>query len=343
LIPEVNTNRRDFFVHQLGIDISKEKFDVCLLSETGKQKEKAFANKLFGFKQLLVWLEQNASGEIHACMEGTGKLWEALAEYLHEHGFAVSVVNPAKIKGFGQSELRRSKTDILDAGLIARFCKLHCPQQWRPPTPQVKAIRDRQRYIDALKDHRVQEYNRVQAGPIDAQVRECIDRHIAFLDEEIKRFEKELLQFVKANYETNRQFTLLTSILSIGPVTALTVMGELGKLDQFATARQLEVFCGLTPLISESGSSVRKRSKISKIGNWRVRKALYMPAVCAIRSNPNIAAFAARLRAAGKPAKVIICAVMRKLLRIIFAVLRSDAPYVLDCDTTPPLAVRAAV
>jgi transposase len=329
-------------MQQLGIDISKEKFDVCLLSEARQPKIKMFSNHPFGFKSLTSWLKANNVENVHACMEGTGKLWEPLAEYLHEQGFSVSVVNPAKIKGYGQSELRRSKTDSLDAALIARFCKLHRPELWLPIPAETKAVRDRQRYIDALKDHRVQENNRLKSGRLDDRVREAIDHHIDFLNLQIKNLEEELRQLVHANESMKRQFTLLTSILGVGKVTATTVIGELGSLEQFRNSRQLEAFCGLTPQITQSGSSVRKRTRISKVGNWRVRRALYMPAICAIRTNPTIRTFAERLQDAGKPPKVIICAVMRKLLRIIFAVVRTDKPYELDLVHMPPRAVTLA-
>jgi transposase len=141
-------------MYQLGIDISKAKFDASLLID-GKPKLKTFDNTVDGFGELLRWLAPHEVDSIHACMEGTGRLWEPLSEFLHSKNFVVSVVNPAKIKGFAQSELRRSKTDEIDARIIARFCRAQNPAAWVPPPPEIKAIRDRQRYIEALKDNRI--------------------------------------------------------------------------------------------------------------------------------------------------------------------------------------------
>ena len=322
-------------MYQLGIDISKAKFDAALLID-GKYKSKVCDNNIDGFNALIQWLEPHDHRVIHVCMEGTGRLWEPLAEFLYARNFVVSVSNPAKIKGFAQSELRRSKTDEIDAKIIARFCRAHDPAPWVAPAAEIKAIRDRHRYIDALKDQRIQENNRLKSGVLDPLVEAAIHVHIEFLKTQIKALEKDLLTFIKAHPAVQRDFELLTSIISIGHNTAVAFLGELSAAEHFTSGRELEVFCGLAPRLLESGSSVRTRSKISKVGNSRIRRALYMPAVCAIRCNPVIREFALRLKLAGKPGKVIVCAVMRKLLRLMFAVLKSGKPYDLNHVSVKP-------
>lgn len=311
----------------LGVDISKATFDASLLVN-GKHKNKCFQNANKGFEELTVWLTKAGSGEqVHVCMEGTGKLWESLAEFLYDKGFHVSVVNPVRVKGYGKSELRRSKTDVLDAELIARFCRAQNPTAWKPRAPEMKAVRDRQRYISELKESRTQEKNRLQAGRIDTAIEKRILMHIEYINREIEAIKQEIQEMVKADEKLLDEVQLLQSIVGVGETTAVTFLAELPAMENFPNARALETFCGITPRRFESGTSVRGRNRISKIGNPRIRSALYLPAVAAIRANPVMREFAERLKAAGKPAKVIICAVIRKLIRLMFAILKSGKPF----------------
>jgi len=160
-----------------------------------------------------------------------------------------------------------------------------------------------------------------------SRVQSAIEEHIEYLDQKIDDLETEVLELIKSNQKLSRDYKLLTSIDGVGQNTAVTFLGELSGGENFSKSRQLEVFCGIAPRLYESGSSVRARSKISKIGNARMRHALYMPAMCALRHNSSLQEFVARLRANGKPGRVVVCAVMRKLLRIMFAVIKSGKPY----------------
>ena len=137
----------------LGIDIAKQKFDVALLAD-GKTKHKTCKNSTEGFDTLMIWLEKQGVQKVHACMEATGNYGEDLAIYLHEAGHKVSIVNPARIKGFAQSELIRTKTDKLDAGVIARFCLAMKPETWIPPGPEIRSLRALVRRVDSLIDMR---------------------------------------------------------------------------------------------------------------------------------------------------------------------------------------------
>jgi transposase len=135
----------------LGIDIAKQKFDVALLID-GKTKHKVCKNSAEGFEILSLWLEKQKPQKVHACMEATGNYGEDLAIYLHDAGHIVSIVNPARIKGFAQSELIRTKTDKLDAALIARFCLAMKPGPWSPPSPEIRSLRALVRRVDSLID-----------------------------------------------------------------------------------------------------------------------------------------------------------------------------------------------
>jgi transposase len=150
----------------VGIDISKAKFDAALL--VGERvRHGTFSNTEAGFQQCLTWLARHRPDPAlpwHACMEATGNWGLDLAAFLHANQVQVSMVNPARIKAFAGSELARNKTDRLDAGLIARFCRAHAPPAWTPPLPHLRELRELVRRCDALKAARVQELNRQKSG-----------------------------------------------------------------------------------------------------------------------------------------------------------------------------------
>src|SRR5208283_3177334 len=172
----------------LGIDIAKQKFDVALLLD-GKTKHKTCKNSAEGFESLSLWLEKQGVQKVHACLEATGNYGEDLAIYLYEASHTVSIVNPACIKGFAQSELIRTKTDKIDAGVIARFCLAMKPEPWIPPTPAIRSLRALVRRVDSLVDMRSQEKNRISTA--HESVVFLIKEHIAYLDQEIEKIRKQ--------------------------------------------------------------------------------------------------------------------------------------------------------
>ena len=309
----------------VGIDLSKLKFDAAVLCD-GKTKDRVFANNIDGFEKFVAWLAPHPLNDLHICMEGTGRFWEPLAEYLVARGFAVSVVNPLQIKGFADSELRRSKTDRIDARIISRFCKALVPAVWTPPSPQIKKMRDYQRHLDSLIEDRTRQINRFKSGELDDCVKESIGRNLKHLGSEIEWFEKQIELMIKDSEELSPARKIMT-IIGVGQATAAKVIGELGSIDRFQRTREAEIFCGLAPRQYESGSSVRGKSKLSKRCNTRIRAALFMASLSGMRHNPQLRTFAERLRSKNKLGKVIVCAVARKLLRMIFAILRSGNDY----------------
>jgi transposase len=310
----------------LGIDISKRTFDICLI-HADKEKHRKFDNNPGGFAKLTQFLKKENVQLVHACMESTGRLYEALANHLFSKGHQVSVVNPRCIKGFALSELQRSKTDKKDAGVIARFCKAHSPKPWQPLPPEVRELQEVMRYIDTIKTNIHQEKRRLESGLTSATVKAAIEQHIEALQSKLADLQQCLKDHIKCHHRLRLHFELLKSIIGIGDGAALTYLAEIGYSHQFKETRQLESFCGLAPRQYQSGSSVRAKERISKIGNARMRKALYMPALAARDHNPILRVFAERLKEAGKPPKVIICAVMRKLLRIMYAVVTAERPF----------------
>ena len=310
----------------LGIDVSKLKFDVALLRDSGKLKHRVFPNTAAGFSQLSAWLEKQQAGRVHACLEATGAYSDALATYLHEQGHLVSVINPAQIKSYAESHLSRAKTDKADATLIARFCSERRPPGWRPLPREARDLQALVRRLDSLLEMRQMEENRLGVAAA-APVKESLSPHIAFLDEEIKRTEALIRSHLDSHPGLRGQRELLITIPGIGETTAAKLLGELMDVKLYESARQLAAFAGLAPRLHESGGSVKKRAKLSKVGAPRLRKALYFPAIVAIKHNPYIKELSERLRRRGKCPMQIIGAAMRKLVHLVYGVLKSGRPF----------------
>lgn len=311
----------------LGIDVSKSKFDVVLLREDGKLRHKIFPNNPSGFQQLSAWLSKHKVERAHACLEATGTYSQALAAYLHSAGHIVSIVNPAVIKAFGQSELSRTKTDKADAALIARYCLKHQPLAWAPPPPEISDLQALVRRLEALIDMRQQESNRLDAGITAESVKESVTDHIAYLDRQIARTKAEIKGHIDQHPSLKQQRDLLSSIPGIGELTAAKLLAEIVDIDHYSSARQVAAFAGLVPRHNQSGTSVRGRPRLCKIGAARLRRALYFPAIVATQHNPLIKAMSERLRERGKCPMLIIGAAMRKLIHIAYGVLKSGKPF----------------
>ncbi len=163
----------------LGIDIAKLKFNICLIREDGKLKHKLFPNTRAGFEELTAWFSKQGVTHVHACLEATGTYGEALSFFLHEAGHRVSIVNPAAIKAFAQSRLSRTKTDRVDAELIARFCQTQQPAAWPPPAPEVRELQALARRLEALSEMHTAESNRLSSGITVDGVRSSVEELIS--------------------------------------------------------------------------------------------------------------------------------------------------------------------
>ena len=309
----------------LGIDVAKRKFDVALIQGENKPKAKVFGNTKSGHKKLWQWLRKNKATDSFACLEATGPYGEELAAFLHEHGAKVSVVNPARVKGFRQSELGRTKTDEADAALIARFCQAMKPDLWQPPAPHLKTLQALVHRLENLNSMKQQEVNRLHV--IHESLKENIKSCIRFLEEQISDLKKKIKEHINNHKDLNEKQKLLESIPGVAETTIATVLTFLAEPQKFRSAKQVAAFVGLNPKQCQSGSSVRGRTRLSKTGNSLLRKSLYMPALSAKRNNPLLAAFAQRLEQARKSKMVILGAVMRKLLHLIHGVLKSGEPF----------------
>jgi transposase len=311
----------------LGIDVSKDWLDVVLLRERVAAEKGQFDNSNQGFRQLHHFLKKRKVKELHACLEATGYYGAEAALFLHQAGYKVSVVNPVRIKAYAESQLSRTKTDAEDAALIADFCRTQQPEAWAPPPPEQQELQVLVRHLENLKDMRQQEVNRRQAGIPSETILKTLDEHITFLDQQIA----DLLQLIHDHIQRHpllrQQRDLLTSIPGIGDLTAFKLLAEIVDVQTFDSARQLAAFAGLTPRERRSGSSVRGHTRLSKRGSPRLRTALYFPAIVAQHHNPILQAFAQRLLAAGKSKMQVVAAVMRKLLHLVFGILKSGQPF----------------
>jgi transposase len=308
----------------LGIDVGKSTLDAELLGLKTPRRAQ-FANTAKGFEKLGKWLLRWKAERVHACMEATGSYGEALAIWLVEHGHVVSIVNPLRIKAYGQSELVRTKTDRVDAGVIARFCRAQRPEAWRPPSREQRELRALVRRLESLEEMRRAEVNRLESA--EGVVRESIERHVEYLEEQIEQTQQAIDEQVEGGEQLHQQCELLETIPGVGRRTAARLLGEMEKLSDYESGREVAAAAGLVPRERQSGTSVKGRARMSKVGSRRVREMLYFPAIVAMKHNPVIRALKQRLEERGKAAMVNVGAAMRKLLVLCYGVLKSGTPF----------------
>lgn len=308
----------------VGVDIAKKKFDVALLIESN-YKHKVFSNDEAGFEAFIVWLLTfNLLTQPLICMEATGAYSQSLANFLVTQGYSVSVVNPAKIKAHAKSELSRAKTDKADAKLIARYALSMQPRLWTPPPPEIRCLQALTRRIEHLLEIQQMERNRLDTT--DESITMSINNLLKAVDDEIKTIRQAIADLINNNPDLDKRRKLLESIPGIGSATIAHLLIALSSHQGFTSAKQVVAFAGLAPYLRESGPWSGK-TRIAKSGDPVLRKALYMPALCAWKHNPVIHDFCERLKANGKNGKAIACAAMRKLIHIAFGVLKSGKPF----------------
>lgn len=304
----------------LGVDIGKALFYVELKA-ADKLRNRKFPNNPKGFAELAVWLAKQRVTAVHACMEATGVYGEDLALYLYEQGHTVSVVNPAQIKFYGKSELSRNKDDKPDAALIRRYCEKQVPRAWAPPSAEARELQALSRHREGLLETRQQLTNRLDVAP-SKTVAKSLRKLVKQVDTEIERITQQLDDHIGRHPELKEMRDRLLTIPGIGARTATQVLAEMGDLRQFSSARELAAYAGLTPRNNRSGT-MRGVTRLSKTGNARLRKALFLPALTAKKYNPIIDRFCTRLAERGKTKMQVIGAAMRKLIHIIYGVLKS--------------------
>ena len=309
----------------IGIDVAKDELVVCLVKPEGETQETTVSNNKSGIRKLQRWLKKAGAKMGHVCLEATGIYGDEVAEILHERGYTVSVVNPARIKAYGESKGQRNKTDEMDATLIADYCRTQSPLPWLPPLPEVKQLRLLVRHLSSLKEERQRVRNRRSTLSEKAIVKQ-LNAQIALLEKQIKQSEQMIRDHVNKYPDLKHQRDLLQTIPGIGHLTAVILLAELGDIQRFDNVREVVAFVGLNPRTYQSGKK-RVQTGISRMGRAALRAALYMPAMSARRSNPVLTVFADRLQANGLKGKQVIVAVMRKLIHLAYGILKSGMPF----------------
>ena len=310
----------------IGIDVSKKKLDICALFD-GKTRKKIVDNSVSGFKSLRNWISKNNIDDPHFCMESTGCYSEGIAEFFHELGFKVSVVNPLQIKSFRSSKLIRQKTDSVDAQIIAEFCLQNAPAAWKPRSPEQKELHYLNVRISALKTEVNRASNALENKNLSKVILKSIHDEIKFLKNQIALLEDEAQKIINSNQNLKEQFDRITKIKGGGEKLALAIIADMPDVSNFQKSGQFSAFAGVSPSHFQSGSSVRGKSHISRLGSKSIRKVLYMSALVVKNHNPHFQKFVQKLQKKGKAPKVIIVAIMRKLMCILFGMLKNPSNF----------------
>jgi transposase len=309
----------------VGIDVSKAHLDVAWRPEG---QDFRLPNTPEGIASLVERLKP--LGPALILLEATGGLERDAAVALAEAKLPVRIVEPGRVRHFARSIGQHSKTDTLDARVLAHYAEAVRPEARDLPdqaTRDLQALLDRRRQLVAM---RVSEQNRLKQGPTVA-VQADLKAHIAYLSDQIKAMDRSIGEAIEAKAEWKLRDEVLRSVPGIGPQTARTLLGLLPELGQL-TGKQISALAGLAPRARDSGTVRGARTIFG--GRAEVRTALYMASVSAMRFNPELRAFYGRLRGAGKAAKVALTAVSRKLLTIANAMIRDMKPWTpkMTCD-----------
>jgi transposase len=301
----------------VGIDVSKRMLDIFDEAIGGPER---ITNAAQAITELVArWRCSN----VFVVFEATGVYDRELAEGLRQSGIRFARINPARARDFARAHGRLAKTDAIDARLLAAFARTMAPAANPPPEPARNTLALLAKRRDQLVQMRAQEKNR-RSEAHDRDMIEDIALHLDFLNAAIKVIEAKIKALIKAEPEISEQVRLIQSAPGVGPVACMQLIAQLPELGQIGP-KQIAALAGLAPLNVDSGSYRGKRAIGG--GRKRVRDALYMAALNAVRREGSFKTFYQRLRAAGKPAKLALIAVARKLLATLNAMLRDRKIY----------------
>jgi transposase len=315
-----------------GLDVSAREISVARLrSKEETPTVASFANNASGHKALLAYLLQGTE-HVRVCLEASGNYSLDLALALHAHRqVEVSVVNPRRARRFAESLGERSKTDPVDARVLCEYAARMPWLTWRPPSARALRLRAITRAIESLGVMHTQEKNREHAlkasQALPSLVIREMRRHQRYLENRMEQLRRAAHRLIAKDPELDRRFRLMVTVPGVAATSALQILGELAVLPDGLDARQWVAFSGLDPSQFTSGTSVEKKPRISRGGSRHLRRALYMPALVALRREPHLRAFYQRLVSRGKARLQAVVAVMRKLLHALFAMFRSNQTY----------------
>ena len=314
----------------IGIDIAKRDFVAAKRSIEGLQTQ-CFPMTEAGFEALHQWLPQTTT--LGLVFEATGPYWLPLVRWLDSLQPAIpyACINPRRVRDFAKASPERSKTDAIDAAVLVHFAETFPPTLEMPQSQRSRALRALWRHhleLQGLLDRAHDRQDKALADPqLPTQLALRLQSLVDGLKAELDQVEREARKLVQQDPTLRQSYRLLLSIPGVGPKTALTLLGEYGLQLLQANPKQLTRYAGLEPIVFESGSSVRKRPRISKQGNWRLRRALYMAALTGVRWNPILKTFYQRKLQQGLAKKSALVAAMRKLLHLVYGVLHHQQPF----------------
>jgi transposase len=305
----------------VGVDISKQTFDA-FNDELGSRQ---FSNDSAGFKLFKKWMGTSTQ----VVMEASGPYYLRLAHDLYSADIPVSVINPLVIRRFCQMNLQRAKTDKKDAASIAQFSQLTNPSSWSPAPEYLQQLLQMQSVMEQLSKQQTSTLNAMEAlnqhPVIDKKAQNALGKVAQIQKEQIAKLEKEIMELTRQHYQT--QYVSLTSIPGIGKKTAMLLILATDGFTRFENIKQLVAYTGIAPRIFQSGKTINKKPKISKLGMADLRRSLYMCTLRAIEKNEACKNLYERLRQKGKAAKVALMAVCHKLLRQAFAIVKNKTEY----------------
>ncbi len=314
-----------------GIDVSKDTLEIVLRKNKQSQKSKTFDNSPEGHLKLLKFLISRKIDYI--CMEATGNYHLDIATMIAAtDNLKIMVLNPTAANNFAKAMMKRTKTDAIDAEILAQYADRMDFIEWQAPDKEVMSLRVVGRWLEASTKELTRLKNQLHAFEITkttpSSVLKSIKNRIVTLEQEISDLEKEALDIIKNNSEINEKYELLISVKGIADKTAIKILGELLVLPSDMSAKQWVAHAGLFPQIIQSGSSINKKTRIGKAGNRYIRGGLYMSALVAAYHDPHVSGFYQHLVNDNGLKKIqAVCAVMRKLLLSIHAMFRTNKPF----------------
>jgi transposase len=318
-------------VQFVGIDVSAQTLVVHIQPPKGSCQRLTYANTWEGHQKLCRHLTGSGRAT-RVALEATGLYsLEISLALTQQPKVELMVVNPRSLRDFARADLRRSKTDAVDAQVLLEYSQRMRFQPWQPPAPEALELRAIGRRIEDLTDLLTQEKNRLHAAGFASSqgivVCQDLKDHLEHLEKRLEGLEREACRLIQSHPHLQEDFQLLISTPGIATKTAIHLLGELAVLPQDMGPRQWVAHAGIDPRSHDSGTSVHKPAQMSRCGNVHLRRVLYMPALVAVRCDPNVRAFYQQLLARGKKPLQALVAVMRKLLHSLHGMLRHRSPF----------------
>lgn len=321
-----------------GIDVAQKELVVNLgriWDDLSREvySQKTFFNTEKGFLALILWVKKMTQAEVNLqfVMEATGVYHEALAYFLEEKGYSLSIVLPNKISNYMRTLETKTVTDQTAAYAITMFGLERKLSDWKRPKKIFKTLRQLTRERDQVVQLKTMAKNHLHAEQAEAQPNEDsvkrIKKQIELFNKQESEIKAAIAAIVKQEEEITKSMTVICSIPGVGLLTGATVLAETNGFELIGNKRQLASYAGLDVKEKESGTSIKKKPRISKKGNKYLRKAMHMPALAAIRHDNRFKAIFARLVSKHGIKMKAAVAVQRKLLELIYSLYKNNTPY----------------